>query len=394
MTPEPTTAIIVVAAGSGTRLGHAEPKAFVPVSGRSILERALETLFELAEPVQVIVVAPSTHLDATRVAARTVAGIMHEAVTVTVGGPTRQASVAAGLAAVDPAVDVVLVHDAARALTPRAQFVRVLDAVRSTGHGIIPGLPVADTIKRRDAADLVLATVDRSELVAVQTPQGFPRTALTSAYAAADAEHTDDAALFAAAGNEVHLVDGDPMAFKITTPWDLRRAEGLLGSPSGLRTGVGVDVHAFDPAEPLWLAGLHWPGEVGLSGHSDGDAVSHAICDALLSAAGLGDIGGHFGTAEAHLAGAHGTVFLHRTVELLRDAGVTVLNVAVQVISNRPKLSPRRAEAEALLSRAVGAPVSLAATTSDGLGFTGTGEGLTAIATALVTSAGVPSGRK
>jgi 2-C-methyl-D-erythritol 4-phosphate cytidylyltransferase/2-C-methyl-D-erythritol 2,4-cyclodiphosphate synthase len=394
MTTGPRAAVVLVAAGAGTRLGRQEPKAFVDVAGRSILERSLEALFEIAEPLHIVVVAPHSHLAATRAMVTSVAGAACDHVTVVAGGTTRQSSVAAGLAAVDAAVEVVLVHDAARALTPPAQFERVLSAVRATGSGVIPALPVADTIKRRDAHDLVLDTVDRSELVAVQTPQGFPRPQLDAAYASADAEHTDDAALFSAAGREVRIVEGDPMAFKITTSWDLRRAEGLVGGHAGLRTGVGVDVHAFDPGEPLWLAGLHWPNEIGLSGHSDGDAVSHAICDALLSAAGLGDIGGSFGTSDAALAGAHGTVFLHRTVELLRNAGFIVVNVAVQVISNRPKLSARRAEAESLLSSAVGAPVSVSATTSDGLGFTGTGEGLTAIATALVTSDGESPRRK
>lgn len=386
--PAPTAAVIVVAAGSGSRLGHPEPKAFVPLAGRTVLERSLDPIFELAEPVQVVVVAPRTHLEATRAAAKAVAGVALGYVTVVYGGPTRQASVAAGLAALQPSVRTVLIHDAARPLTPRSQFERVLAAARATEGGVIPGLVVPDTIKRRDEHGVVIATVDRTELVAVQTPQGFPRTALDAAYAGADLEHTDDAALFSAAGNDVRVVEGDPLAFKITTPWDLRRAEQFVGSSFGLRTGLGVDVHAFDPGEPLWLAGLYWPDEVGLSGHSDGDAVAHAICDALLSAAGLGDIGGRFGTSDANLAGAHGDVFLHKTVDLVRGAGFEVANVSVQVIGNRPKLASRRFEAESFLTRAVGAPVSVAATTSDGLGFTGTGEGIAAVATALVRSGG------
>ncbi|WP_207207184.1 2-C-methyl-D-erythritol 2,4-cyclodiphosphate synthase, partial [Agromyces binzhouensis] len=137
----------------------------------------------------------------------------------------------------------------------------------------------------------------------------------------------------------------------------------------------------------LWLAGLEWPGERGLSGHSDGDAVAHAICDALLAAAGLGDIGGMFGTADPRFSGAHGEVFLAETVRRLAAAGWRVGNVSVQVVGNRPKLAPRRAEAEALLTGIVGAPVSVAATTTDGLGFTGRGEGVTAIATALIVPA-------
>ncbi|MCA1822745.1 MAG: 2-C-methyl-D-erythritol 2,4-cyclodiphosphate synthase [Mycobacteriales bacterium] len=150
------------------------------------------------------------------------------------------------------------------------------------------------------------------------------------------------------------------------------------------RVGIGVDVHPFDETRPLWLAGLQWPGERGLAGHSDGDAAAHACCDALLAAAGLGDLGTVFDVSDPRCAGAAGVMFLAATVEHVAAAGFAVGNVSVQVIAQRPRLLARRAEAEAALSAAVGAPVSVSATTTDGLGLTGRGEGVAAIATALV----------
>lgn len=381
-----TVAVIVVAAGSGTRLGASEPKAFVPVGERSILEHALATVFDIREPVQVIVVAPDGKLDEAQRIASTVAGAASPYLSVVPGGDTRQQSVAAGLAALWADVATVLVHDSARAFTPVDQFDAVIAAVRSTGGGVIPGLAVADTIKQIDWTGSVERTVDRSQLVSVQTPQGFPRDELQAAYAAAREDYTDDAALFAAAGNAVSVIDGAHQAFKITTPWDLRRAEAMTRASDRVRyrTGIGIDVHAYDDGAPLWLGGVYWPDESGLAGHSDGDAVSHAICDALLSAAGLGDLGSRFGTSDERFAGAHGEVFIRETMALVTGAGFSVANVAVQVVANRPKLAGRRVELESQLSSFVGAPVSVSATTSDGLGFTGTGAGLAAFATALL----------
>jgi 2-C-methyl-D-erythritol 4-phosphate cytidylyltransferase/2-C-methyl-D-erythritol 2,4-cyclodiphosphate synthase len=385
--PSPATvAVIIVAAGSGTRLGAAEPKAFVAVGERSILEHALSTVFEIREPVQVVVVAPEGRLDEAGRIARDVAGAASGYLSVVTGGDTRQQSVSAGLAALGPEVEVVLVHDSARAFTPVEQFDAVIAAVRATGGGVIPGLAVADTIKQIDWTGAVERTVDRSQLVSVQTPQGFPRAELQAAYADATDDFTDDAALFALAGHRVTVIDGAALAFKITTPWDLRRAESLTraAAPQRSRTGIGIDVHAYDDGSPLWLGGVYWPDEPGLAGHSDGDAVSHAICDALLSASGLGDIGGRFGTSDDRFANAHGEVFIRETVSLVTGAGFTIGNVAVQVVANRPKLAGRRIELESQLTLLVGAPVSVSATTSDGLGFTGKGEGLAAIATALL----------
>lgn len=274
----------------------------------------------------------------------------------------------------------------------------MIDAVAQAvdaGTGVVPTLPVVDTLKRVDG-DSVVGPVDRSDLAAAQTPQGFPRALLEQAYAVASAaglEYTDDAALFAAAGLPVRHIRGNEHAFKITTPADLARARALLsdageGAPrisSAPRVGIGTDVHAFGGDGELWLAGLSWPGEPALSGHSDGDVVAHAIVDALLGAAGLGDIGEHFGTAHPEYAGAHAPVFLARTAQLVAEAGLAVGNVSVQFQGNRPRFSARRAEAERVLSEALGgAPVAVAATTTDGLGFPGRGEGIAATAVAVL----------
>jgi 2-C-methyl-D-erythritol 4-phosphate cytidylyltransferase/2-C-methyl-D-erythritol 2,4-cyclodiphosphate synthase len=364
-----------------------------------MLAHALDGVFALREAVQLIVVAPDAELERARAIVAASAGPAVGYTSVVVGGASRQLSVAAGLAAVAPGVGVVLVHDAARALTPSSLFEAVIAAVRSSCAGVIPALPVVDTIKRVDASGLVQETVDRSELAAVQTPQGFVRTELDQAYADPSADFTDDAALLQSFGHSVGTVAGDERAFKITTAWDLARAERLLAEANGdagvravPRVGTGVDVHAFAAEEgagtpELWIAGLHWPGQRGLSGHSDGDVAVHAVCDALLAAAGLGDIGGIFGTDDPRLAGAHGEVFLRETRRLVEAAGLRIGNVSVQLLGNRPKLSPRRLEAESLLSGILGAPVSIAATTTDGLGFTGRGDGVAAIATALLIPA-------
>jgi 2-C-methyl-D-erythritol 4-phosphate cytidylyltransferase/2-C-methyl-D-erythritol 2,4-cyclodiphosphate synthase len=395
----PRIAVIVVAAGSGTRLAAGMPKAFVGIDEHTMLRHALQRVLDAPE-AQIVIVAPPGREGDALTDALAAAGDRRELVSVVTGGASRQASVAAGLEALWGDVEIVLVHDAARALTPPAVFARVVAAIDAGRAGAIPVLPVIDTIKRVDGA-VITAAVDRSELAAAQTPQGFRRDVLAAAYAIAVEDFTDDAALVASAGHDVAIVEGDALAFKITTPDDLERARSIvarhplppsmahLENPMPVpRIGIGTDVHAFGGSGDLWLAGLEWPGEPALSGHSDGDAVAHAIVDALLSAAGLGDIGTHFGTDHPEYAGAHADVFLARTLGLLGEAGWRVGNVAVQVQANRPRFSARRADAEAVLSAALGgAVVSVSATTTDGLGFTGRGEGVSAFAMAVLVPA-------
>ena len=373
-----TTAVIIVAAGSGTRLGLNRPKAFIEVAGLTLAQRSVDAVREADPLAQIVLVVPEGQSNLPR------------GVTVVTGGATRHESVAAGLAVLADDVQVVLVHDAARALASANLFTRVIERVRETNAGVVPSLPVSDAIKRVDAKGLVTESVDRSVLAAVQTPQGFPRAELEIAYASVRADdHNDDAAVFVAAGRQVHTIPGEAVAFKITTLPDLERAQALLAPVSaGYRIGSGTDVHAFGSNPGLWLAGLYWPEELALAGHSDGDSASHAVVDALLAAANLGDIGGMVGTDDPRFAGAHGEVFVREAVSRLRTAGFEPVNVTVQILGNRPKLAPRREEAQQVLSEWVGAPVSVSATTTDGLGLMGEGKGIAATATALIKPLG------
>ncbi|CAB4561475.1 unannotated protein [freshwater metagenome] len=375
-----TTVVVIVAAGSGTRLGSNQPKAFVALAGATLLEQCVRGVRSWSRPFSLVVVVPPGW----ETPARQLLAVYGD-VTVVTGGETRTDSVRAGLGALPGGTTAVLIHDAARALTPVAVFDRVLDALKSGAEGVVPQIAVVDTLISVDRSSMATGdAMDRSALGAVQTPQGFHAASLIAAYEAIEGDFTDDAAVLRAAGHEVVAVDGDAMSFKITYPADLQRAVSVLGGTGGHRVGTAVDVHQFDPGVPLTLAGLAWPGEDGLAGHSDGDVVIHAIVDALLQAAGMGDLGTHFGANRPEFEGANSRVFLAHALNLIRDAGYAVSSVGVQVIAQKPKIGPRRLEAETVLTELVGCPVALSATTSDGLGFTGRGEGAAALATAVL----------
>ena len=406
------TAALVPAAGRGERLGPGAPKALRAIGGEPILLHAVRGLLASGRVDLVVVAAPPTDEGVSEVR-RMLAGLGSRVIVVP-GGDTRQRSVALALAATPEGYGIVLVHDAARALTPPETIASVVDAVLSGTPAVIPVLPVADTIKSAvrgpDGALIVGQTVDRSGLRAVQTPQGFRREVLARAHAAAGHDATDDAGLVESLGESVGMILGHVEAFKVTTPFDLILAEAVLARRAPTQSpapeperppvnavpliplvGIGVDVHAFATEQdteleprPLRLAGLDWPGQTGLLGHSDADVVAHAACNALFSAAGLGDLGSNFGTDQPEWKGAAGTALLAETARRVRAAGFSIGNVAVQLVGTRPKIGPRRAEAEAVLAEAVGAPVRVSAATTDGLGFTGRGEGLTGIATAVV----------
>ena len=377
-------AVILVAAGDGSRLQAGIPKALVKISDKTLLEHALENILQVQDLVQVVVASHEDRVEEFASIAKAFAGDKVE-LAFTPGGLSRQGSIANALKEVTTSADVVLIHDAARCFAPAAVFDRVARAVIETGSTVIPVLPVVDTIKNVNQ-DVVLGTVDRDGLRIAQTPQGFSREQIIKGYEAATADFTDDASLLQAQGALVSSVLGDAMAFKITVQADLEYAELLLGNKVEQRTGIGIDVHRFseDESKPLYLGTILWPGEVGLVGHSDGDALAHAVVDSLLAAAGLGDIGSNFGVDKPEYAGANGSVFIAETLRLLAEQGWSVVNVSVQLIGNKPKLSPRREEVEQALSALVGAPVSVGATTTDGLGFLGSSEGVGAVATALI----------
>jgi 2-C-methyl-D-erythritol 4-phosphate cytidylyltransferase/2-C-methyl-D-erythritol 2,4-cyclodiphosphate synthase len=378
--------VVLVAAGSGTRLGAGIPKALVNLAGKPLFEHALQNIVALPNLLQVVIAVPAGHHgDFESVADRF--SSEHFTIRLVTGGETRQESIANALAAAQQGHSITLVHDAARAMASTALFERVATAVRESGAGVLPVLPVVDTIKLANA-EQIIDTVDRTHLRIAQTPQGFPSVELAGAYAEAaqqpEIEYTDDSSLYGASGRAIISVIGENKAFKVTTQADLAAAEQHFQST--LRTGIGTDVHRFtaDGRKPLILAGIEWPNEVALEGHSDGDAVAHAVVDALLAAAGLGDIGGNFGVDRPEYAGASGEVFIRGTLELLASHGWRVQNVSVQLIGNRPKVAPMREAAQARMTELVGAPVTIGATTTDGLGFLGNSEGVAAVATALI----------
>ena len=382
-------AVILVAAGDGARLGAGIPKALVKVGKLSLLEHALEKILGVANLAQIVVASHEDRVPEFQAIANQFVGD-RVALAFTPGGTSRQGSIANALAAVNPDTDVVLVHDCARCFTPTEVFDRVANAVSESGFGVVPVLPVADTIKQVEK-DVVLGTIDRDSLRVAQTPQGFKFSELNSAYDSAVDEFTDDASLMQSTGVVIRSVAGDAKAFKVTVQADLEYAELLLGGNSEYRSGIGTDVHRFATTPtPLYLGTILWPNEMGLEGHSDGDSIAHAIVDALLSAAGLGDIGSNFGVDRPEYAGANGSVFIQGALELIQTKGWKVVNVSVQLIGNKPKLSPRREEVQQALTAIVGAPVTVSATTTDGLGFLGSSEGVAAVATALIEK---PKGR-
>jgi 2-C-methyl-D-erythritol 4-phosphate cytidylyltransferase/2-C-methyl-D-erythritol 2,4-cyclodiphosphate synthase len=376
------TAAIIAGAGSGHRLGADLPKALVKLLDKTLVEHAVNSLTPVAQLI--VVTAPAGFEDQFK-------SLLGDQVTVITGGVLRSDSIRIALDVIGSEYEFVLVHDAARAIASTQLAKDVLAQLEKGEQAVIPALDVVDTIKEIDAKGYVRSTPERANLRAVQTPQGFSKSVLAHAHQSAE-DATDDAALVEAIGVKVKVISGEERALKITNKSDLARAIQILlpDTQKDIRVGIGTDAHAFskDPARKLWLAGLLWDGEIGVDGHSDGDVAAHAICDALLAAANLGDLGSNFGVSEAKYAGASGATLLAETLVKVKASGFVIENVAVQIVANKPKIGTRRAEAIVAISAALnGAQVSVSATSTDGLGFTGEGKGLSAIATALIISA-------
>jgi len=373
---------VVVAAGSGTRAGPGGAKQWRALAGKPVARWSVEALRAAGARELVVVVAAGDEA----AAASALAGLDWRGAT---GGASRSASVRAGLAALTADEDaMVLIHDAARPLLRTEHIARLLEALKSA-PGAILALPLADTLKRNDGAGAIAETPPRAGLWRAQTPQAFRLGALRAAFAAwpADEEPTDEAIVLERAGQRVALVPGDPTLVKLTYPEDFSMAERLAGAARVTRIGQGFDAHRFGPGDAVMLCGVSIAHSHGLVGHSDADAGLHALTDALLGAIGEGDIGDHFPPTDPKWKDAASDQFLAHAAALVASRGGRVVNVDVTLICERPKIKPHRAAMRQRLAELLGldiAAVSVKATTTEGMGFTGREEGLAAQAIAAV----------
>lgn len=389
-----TTVAIVAAGGRGRRLDSTRPKQLRDIGGRPLLERTVTAL--LAHPaVDALVVALPPEIAADpppylRVAAKPLRLVS--------GGARRQDSVANAFAAVDDAADVVLIHDAARPFASDDLITRCILAAAESGAAVA-AVASRDTVKHASPDRFVHETLPRDRIYLAQTPQAFQRRVLRDALALAEQgqEVTDEATLAERAGFPVRIVEGEHSNIKITVPDDVPVAEALARQQSRSvarddrsngRVGIGYDLHRLVEGRPLILAGLSIPFEKGLLGHSDADVVCHAVTDAVLGAAALGDIGRHFPDTDPQYAGASSVDLLARAVSLVRDAGFGIANVDVVVIAQRPKLAPHVEAMRQRLATVLGiepTDVSIKGKTNEGVDATGRGEAIAAHAVALIS---------
>jgi 2-C-methyl-D-erythritol 4-phosphate cytidylyltransferase / 2-C-methyl-D-erythritol 2,4-cyclodiphosphate synthase len=359
-------------------MGSGLPKQFRLLGGKPVLRWAVESLICHPAVRAVRVVVGQGQQDR---ASKALAGLGIEGLVE--GGVERADSVRAGLATLDG--DAVLIHDAARPFCPPAVIDRLLASLEFF-EGAAPVLPVGDTLAR--VSDTLSDPVDRTGLARIQTPQAFRLGALRSAYNLwRGPSPTDETTVVRAAGMKVAAVEGDPSLDKLTLPSDFERAEQWLAGRMSPRTGMGFDVHAFAGEGPVMLGGIEIPHSRGLAGHSDADVVLHAITDALLGAAGFGDIGEHFPPADERWKDADSSLFLAYATQMLRERGAIIDHLDCTVIAEAPKVGPHRAAMRARIAEIADLSVdqvSVKATTTEGLGFTGRREGIAAQAVASI----------
>lgn len=386
------TAALIVAAGRGARARGPGglPKQYERIGGVPVLAHTLHPFLRNAaiQHVQVVI-----HADDAGLYGQSTEGLVLRPPVM--GGASRQASVRAGLEALAPLNPArVLIHDAARPFVTRAIIGRVLEAL-DTHAAAIAAEPVADTLKRADPGGTISATLDRAGLWRAQTPQGFHFDAILAAHRAAAAQDlsdfTDDAALAEWAGLPVLLVMGSSDNTKITTAEDLARANRAQAQPAQTRTGLGFDVHAFAAGDHVWLGGVNIPHTHSLEGHSDADAVLHALTDALLGAIGDGDIGEHFPPSDPKWKGAASILFVEDAVRRVRERGGHIINADITVLAEAPRIGPHRPAMQSVIAAVLGCrprDVGIKATTTETLGFVGRREGIAAMAIATVTLPG------
>lgn len=376
---------IVAAGGRGTRFGGASPKQLLPLAGRPILARSV-TALAAAPSIDELIIAlpeelvgsPPSYLQG-----------MGKPIRIVGGGPTRRDSVANAFQAIDARTDIVVIHDAARPLVSETLIAQTVDAARRTGAAIA-ALKAHDTVKDVDAAGLITRTLPRERIYLAQTPQAF-RVDVLRAALALGVDATDEAALVEQAGHPVAVVEGDPRNIKITTADDLETAERLLRpqhAGTTLRIGNGYDLHRLVAGRPLILGGLTVPFDKGLDGHSDADAVCHAVTDAVLGACGAGDIGRHFPDTDPAWKGANSIALLRRAADVIRQDGYHVVNVDVVVIAQAPKLAPHLPAMVRNVAGALGvdvAQVSIKGKTNEGVDSMGAGQSIAVHAVALVS---------
>ena len=371
---------MIVAAGKGERVGGGVPKQYRLIGGKTVLAHAIDAMraHPAIHQIQVVIGAGQEAAYRDAIGDRALLPPV-------IGGATRRESVARGLEAIGTASHV-LIHDAARPFLPAAVVDRLIDAL-ANHPGAVPVLSVADTLAR--ANDTLGDVVPRDRLVRVQTPQAFRFDAILAAHRGwpVDREATDDAQIARAAGLSVAMVDGDAMLDKITFAGDVMTAEAQLAARMIVRTGLGFDVHAFADDEELWLGGIQIPHSRGLAGHSDADVALHAITDALLGAIGDGDIGSHFPPSDPKWRGADSGRFVDHARSLIADQGGIIDHVDLTIICEAPKIGPHRDAIRTRVAALLRLPerrISIKATTTERLGFTGRGEGIAAQAIATV----------